>query len=176
MESQNPATTTVEEPKFISILKHAINFAKHYKNKINLYKTPEFQNKISTLSQESLISSYNKLAGYYLKKAELENEENRDHLIMEATQYISKATDLSYLESSITVNRGYSSLISGQLGQAEREFDHVMKTNPVDILSLLGKGSIMFNREKYEQALKFYKTAIEANPLIPLSVYNACAT
>lgn len=154
-------------------MKQGINFTKQARSKIDLYKNSEYQSTISNLAQKSLIVFYNKLSGYFLKRAELETEANRDRLLMEANQYINKATDISYQEASTSVNRGYSSIISGQFAQAEREFDHVLHVNNKDVLSLLGKAQIKFNIENYEEALDFFKKAININPLLPLSVYNA---
>lgn len=159
----------------VKIIKEAIEFAKGFRDNIGLYKQPEQQSAVSNLTQKYLITFYNMLAAYYLKCSELQSSEVRDELNMEANQYINKAMDISYQEASTCIIRGYSSIISGQLAQAEQEFDHVLHQKNHDTLSLLGKAVVNFSKEQYkpanhpnvqyDKALSYYQKVIKANPL-----------
>lgn len=152
-----------------------IDYIRNFRENIPLYKESDKQHHISNLSQKYLTTFYNMLAAYYLKCSELERDEVRDELNMEANQYINKAMDISYQEPSTCIIRGYSSIISGQIAQAEQEFNHVIHQNNRDILSALGKAIVCFNKEQYEKALEQYKKVIQINPLCPLPIYNASA-
>lgn len=115
------------------------------------------------------------MAAHYLKCSELQREEVRDELNMEANQYINKAMDISYQDASTCIIRGYSSVLAGQAAQAEQEFDHVLHQNHNDALSCLGKAIISFTKRDYDRSLTYYQKIIAQNPLCPLSVYTASA-
>lgn len=151
--------TTVSQNKteLVEIIIRAIDFAKDYKENLSLYKDPNHQNELSSINQRYLTAFYNILAAYYLKCSELQKEETRDELNMEANQYINKAMDISYQEPSTCIIRGFSSITSGQIAQAEQEFDHVIHQNSQDILSALGKAIVCFNKGKYAKSLEQYK-------------------
>jgi tetratricopeptide (TPR) repeat protein len=175
----------IKKSIMVEIVKEGIEFAKGFRDNIGLYKQAEQQSAVSNLTQKYLITFYNMLAAYYLKCSELQSSEVRDELNMEANQYINKAMDISYQEASTCIIRGYSSIISGQLAQAEQEFDHVLHQKNHDTLSLLGKAVVNFSKEQYkavnhptiqyDKALSYYQKIIRANPLCSLSIYNASA-
>jgi len=142
---------------------------------VTFYKTSDQQHKISNLSQKYLTKYYNILSAYYLKCSELETGAKKDELNMQASNYINKATDISFQDPSTCIIRGYSGVISGQIAQAEQEFDHAIHQNNTDILSLLGKAIVLFNKEKFDKALNLFQRVVKLNPLSPVSVYNASA-
>ena len=157
------------------IIERAIDFTNDYKQNIIPYKEPAKQQEIINITQKFLIVFYNILASYYHKASELESNETRDELHILANSYIDKAMKISYQESSTSIIRGYSSIESGKLDEAEKEFNQVTHQHNLDVLSLIGKAVVYYKKEQYEKALDQYKKIIRNNPLWPLSVYNASA-
>ena len=96
-------------------------------------------------------------------------------LNIQVNQNINNAMKYSYQEPFTCIIRGFSSIASGQIDQAEQEFEHVNIQNRDDILSCLGKAITCFHKENYLEALELYKRVIKINPLSPLSVYNSAA-
>ena len=145
-------------------------------SKIFIFTKIQVNNKrLQAWFKNNLIAFYNILASYYQKASELDSNENRDELHMQANSYINMAMNISYQEASTSIIRGYSSIDSGKLVEAEQEFNHVIHQNSLDVLSLIGKAVVYYKKEQYEKALDQYKKIIRNNPLWPLSVYNAAA-
>ena len=149
-------------------MQKAIELITQSKSTISLSKNIDQSRKLNSILQEHLTTFYNTLAAYFLKCSEshsFDDENQVSVLNIQVNQYINKAMDISYQEPSTCIIRGFSSIASGQIDQAEQEFDNVLIQNRDDILSCLGKAITCFHKEKYIEALEQYKKVIKINPL-----------
>lgn len=69
------------------------------------------------------------------------------------------------------LGRAYFCLFEGdKLDQAAAQFDFVLTENPNNVLAMLGKACIAFQKREFKTALNIYKKALKTNPNCPADV------
>jgi RNA polymerase-associated protein CTR9 len=116
------------------------------------------------------INIFNTLAAYETRKASLAPRGvEQDSAYNHATDLYNRSADLDTQATLTWVGKGVLMLLKGNIDEASVAFNSALLSDlhKDNVLVRLGLGCIAVQKRQYAEALKHYKSALQANPSLP---------
>jgi len=112
------------------------------------------------VSKTPTYGSYNDLGAKYLSYWLLKNEEN---ILNKAIKSCEQSIEIRENESAYH-NLAYAKLFSGDVDESIIYFKKSIDFNPRNIANLFGTGELMYSKDRFGLALKFYEAGLSYEP------------
>jgi RNA polymerase-associated protein CTR9 len=127
-------------------------------SEVDLYYTDDTKGRIALL---------NAYAAFKISQGKAEWTRDRnvsERLLTDAVEFLNRADRINNMADATWVNKGGLNMVRGHHGNAIRDFSNALEINPDNLMGLLGKGAVLFERKQFREARDHYIRAIRSHP------------